>query len=100
VASISDAGVRPVPPPSVASALHVERVTRVHHWTRSLFSFGATRSPTLRFASGGPMADRVMLCGAHTVLAEFKQMLPDRGFEEGAVSRPGDFVLERAFVET
>jgi ferredoxin--NADP+ reductase len=29
-----------------------EQVTSVHHWTNSLFSFTATRSPTFRFRSG------------------------------------------------
>jgi len=41
-----------------------------------------------------------MLCGGPSVLTDLKAMLLARGFEEGAVSSPGDFVLERAFVET
>ncbi|HTX48560.1 MAG TPA: ferredoxin--NADP reductase [Caulobacteraceae bacterium] len=44
--------------------------------------------------------DRVMLCGGPSVLADLKQLLLDRGYEEGSVAAPGDFVLERAFVET
>jgi len=44
--------------------------------------------------------DRVMLCGGPSVLADLKQLLLDRGYEEGSVHTPGDFVLERAFVET
>jgi len=47
-----------------------------------------------------PAHDRLMLCGGPSVLADLKAMLIARGFEEGAVSSPGDFVLERAFVET
>jgi ferredoxin--NADP+ reductase len=47
-----------------------------------------------------PAQDRLMLCGGPSVLADLKAMLVARGFEEGAVSSPGDFVLERAFVET
>lgn len=47
-----------------------------------------------------PSVDRVMLCGGPSVLADLKQQLLDFGFEEGSVSSPGDFVLERAFVET
>lgn len=47
-----------------------------------------------------PAQDRLMLCGGPSVLTDLKAMLLDRGFEEGAVSSPGDFVLERAFVET
>jgi ferredoxin--NADP+ reductase len=47
-----------------------------------------------------PAEDRVMLCGGPSVLADLKQQLLDRGYVEGSVSQPGDFVLERAFVET
>src|SRR3954466_4484003 len=44
--------------------------------------------------------DRVMLCGGPSVLADLKQQLLDLGYEEGSIASPGDFVLERAFVET
>lgn len=44
--------------------------------------------------------DRLMLCGGPSVLADLKALLLDRGYEEGSIAKPGDFVLERAFVET
>jgi ferredoxin--NADP+ reductase len=47
-----------------------------------------------------PAQDRLMLCGGPSVLADLKALLLERGFEEGSVAKPGDFVLERAFVET
>ncbi|RAK63082.1 ferredoxin--NADP reductase [Phenylobacterium kunshanense] len=47
-----------------------------------------------------PAEDRVMLCGGPSVLADLKQQLLDRGYVEGSIAAPGDFVLERAFVET
>jgi len=47
-----------------------------------------------------PSRDRLMLCGGPSVLADLKTLLLDRGYEEGSVANPGDFVLERAFVET
>jgi ferredoxin--NADP+ reductase len=47
-----------------------------------------------------PAHDRVMLCGGPSVLAELKAMLLELGYQEGSVAKPGDFVLERAFVET
>ena len=47
-----------------------------------------------------PAVDRLMLCGGPSVLADLKQQLLDRGYEEGSIASPGDFVLERAFVET
>jgi ferredoxin--NADP+ reductase len=47
-----------------------------------------------------PAVDRLMLCGGPSVLADLKQLLLDRGYEEGSIAHPGDFVLEKAFVET
>jgi ferredoxin--NADP+ reductase len=47
-----------------------------------------------------PAVDRLMLCGGPSVLADLKKILLDRGYEEGSIAKPGDFVLERAFVET
>jgi ferredoxin--NADP+ reductase len=44
--------------------------------------------------------DRVMLCGGPSVLVDLKRQLLERGYEEGSIAQPGDFVLERAFVET
>src|SRR4051794_31961561 len=44
--------------------------------------------------------DRVMLCGGPSVLVDLKQQLLDLGYVEGSLAQPGDFVLERAFVET
>ena len=46
-----------------------------------------------------PLTDRVMLCGSPAMLADLKVMLEKRNFEEGNTSTPGDFVIERAFVE-
>ncbi|HEY8617312.1 ferredoxin--NADP reductase [Phenylobacterium sp.] len=47
-----------------------------------------------------PAVDRVMMCGGPSVLVDLKQQLLDRGFVEGSIANPGDFVLEKAFVET
>lgn len=46
-----------------------------------------------------PAVDRIMLCGSPQMLDTLKQMLEARGFREGNTSVPGDFVIERAFVE-
>lgn len=43
--------------------------------------------------------DRVMICGNPHMLKDLKHMLEKRGFKEGNTSRPGDFVIERAFAE-
>ena len=47
-----------------------------------------------------PATDRLMLCGGPAVLADLKRLLLDRSYEEGSIASPGDFVLEKAFVET
>jgi ferredoxin--NADP+ reductase len=46
-----------------------------------------------------PAEDRVMLCGSPGMLNDLKHMLETQGFAEGNTSTPGDFVIERAFVE-
>jgi ferredoxin--NADP+ reductase len=43
--------------------------------------------------------DRVMICGSPGMLRDLRVMLEARGFKEGSTSTPGDFVIERAFVE-
>ena len=43
--------------------------------------------------------DRVMLCGSPAMLKDLKHMLETWGFNEGSTSKPGDFVIERAFAE-
>lgn len=47
-----------------------------------------------------PATDRLMLCGGPSVLAGLKAQLIAKGYEEGSLASPGDFVLEKAFVET
>ena len=43
--------------------------------------------------------DRVMICGSPAMLRDLKSMMEARGFHEGNTSRPGAFVIERAFAE-
>ena len=43
--------------------------------------------------------DRVMICGSPGMLTDMKHMLESKGFAEGNTTTPGDFVIERAFVE-
>ena len=44
-----------------------------------------------------PTQDRVMICGSPQMLKDLKSLLEQRGFQEGNTTRPGDFVIERAF---
>ncbi len=47
-----------------------------------------------------PETDRAMLCGSPQMLTDICKLLDDRGFEISAgVGEPGDYVIERAFVE-
>lgn len=43
--------------------------------------------------------DRVMLCGSPQMLADVRKHLDTEGFVEGNHGEPGDFVIEKAFVE-
>jgi ferredoxin--NADP+ reductase len=45
-----------------------------------------------------PDRDRVMICGSMALNQDVKALLETRGFTEGSNARPGDFVVERAFV--
>ncbi|MEN9842637.1 MAG: hypothetical protein RLZZ612_466 [Pseudomonadota bacterium] len=46
-----------------------------------------------------PATDKVMICGSPEMLRDLKKMMEDRGFLEGNTTTPGDFVIERAFVQ-
>ena len=43
-------------------------------------------------------SDRAMLCGSQSFNKQMKGILTERGFLEGSINDPGDFVLEKAFV--
>lgn len=43
--------------------------------------------------------DRVMICGSPSMLKDLTDRLKARGMEEGHHSKPGHYVIERAFVE-
>ncbi|MBH1971696.1 ferredoxin--NADP reductase [Moraxellaceae bacterium AER2_44_116] len=46
-----------------------------------------------------PETDRVMICGSPSMLSELVDILEERGFSEGTSHAPGEYVIERAFVE-
>ena len=43
--------------------------------------------------------DRFMLCGSVGMLADIRTLLEGAGFDEGSTTTPGQFVVEKAFVE-
>ena len=46
-----------------------------------------------------PDEDRVMICGSPSMIRDTAAILEARGFREGSQREPGDYVVERAFVE-
>jgi ferredoxin--NADP+ reductase len=46
-----------------------------------------------------PAHDRIMICGSPELNKDMRALLEKRGFKEGSTTTPGDFVVERAFVE-
>ena len=46
-----------------------------------------------------PVRDRVMICGSPALNKDMRDLLNARGFQEGSTTSPGDYVVERAFVE-
>ena len=44
-----------------------------------------------------PEHDRVMICGSPEMLADTEALLQARGFDEGNMSNPGSYVVEKAF---
>jgi ferredoxin--NADP+ reductase len=43
--------------------------------------------------------DRVMICGSQAMLSDLTALLDARGFDEGSSHEPGQYTIERAFVE-
>ncbi|MGE3646552.1 MAG: hypothetical protein AB7F96_22110, partial [Beijerinckiaceae bacterium] len=46
-----------------------------------------------------PRHDRFMLCGSPQLLADLKTIFTEQGLREGNHGEPGDYVIEKAFVE-
>jgi ferredoxin--NADP+ reductase len=82
--------------------LYYATVTREPFWRQGripdLFASGKI-ARDLEFPALARAEDRVMLCGNPQMLADTKKLLLARGYEEGSSGRPGDFVIEKAFVE-
>ena len=53
----------------------------------------------LGIAALNPEEDRVMICGSMAMLKDVKVLVELAGFTEESNSKPGQFVVERAFVD-
>ncbi len=47
-----------------------------------------------------PAVDRIMICGSPGLNKDMRSILDAKGFREGNTTTPGDYVIERAFVDT
>lgn len=56
--------------------------------------FAALGAPAL-----DPATDRVMICGSMDMLRDCKALCEEAGLTEGANNKPGEYVVERAFVD-
>lgn len=55
--------------------------------------------PLLGSSNFDPATDRIMLCGSMSMIRDLAARLETLGFKEGSNAAPGDFVIERAFVD-
>ncbi|MEM6711355.1 MAG: ferredoxin--NADP reductase [Pseudomonadota bacterium] len=81
---------------------HFTSVTREDYKTKGRIT-GLIESGTLFDVLGeapwNAKVDRVMICGSTEMIRDVSQLCLDHGLEEGANSKPADFVLEKAFVD-
>ncbi len=70
-----------------------EKMGRMTDWLRD----GRFEAET--GAALNPETDRVMICGSMEMLQEHKQICEEAGMTEGSNSEPGQFVIEKAFVD-
>lgn len=70
-----------------------EQMGRMTDWLRDGRFEKATGAPL------EPAHDRVMICGSMAMLLEHKAICEEAGMIEGSNSEPGQFVIEKAFVD-
>jgi ferredoxin/flavodoxin---NADP+ reductase len=68
-----------------------QKMGRINHWIED--------GRLAKFAGGvlTPETDRVMICGSMEMLQTLKNCCEVLGFDEGSNSKPGQFVIEKAF---
>lgn len=82
--------------------LYYSTVTRESHYHTGRVTDAIKRGEmfaALKLPSFDPRHDRAMICGNPAMLAELREMLEATGFNEGSGGEPGEFVIEKAFVE-
>jgi ferredoxin/flavodoxin---NADP+ reductase len=82
--------------------LYYPTVTREPFVNRGRLSLALTSNAmteALRIPPIEAAHDRFMLCGSPAMLADLRAILDEGGFEEGNHGEPGDYVIEKAFVD-
>ncbi len=80
---------------------HVPTVTREDFTLKGRITDLMQSGDLWQHIKGGPMCpdhDRAMICGSMNMTLDTKALMEKFGLEEGSVSRPGKFVIEKAFV--
>lgn len=89
---------------ALAQLTYIPTVTREDYHTTGRIDKLIDNGRIFRTAITGPEQfdpenDRVMLCGSMDMIKGIGAKLEGLGFTEGSNSRPGDYVIERAFAE-
>ena len=72
---------------------HSQLMGRITHWIESGHLFEHVGVPPL-----SPETDRAMICGSMALNTDLAAQLEAAGLQEGANSKPGHYVVEKAFV--
>ena len=70
------------------------RKGRITEWLKNGMLFASTRGQSLDLTQ-----DRFMICGSQGLNTDIMNWLEEQGAQEGNTSEPGDFVVEKAFVQ-
>lgn len=87
---------------AAAQLVHAPAATRGDHPTRGRITErieDGSLFAKLGVPAFDPETDRVMICGSMAMLRDCKALCEAAGLSEGANSKPGQFVVERAFVD-
>lgn len=87
---------------ATAQLRHVAATTREDYATRGRITNrieDGSLFEALGVSAFDPATDRVMICGSMDMLRDCKALAEAAGLTEGANNKPGEFVVERAFVD-
>ena len=77
---------------------YIPIVTRDESWNGVTERISNQLRGGIKMHNSTPETDKVMLCGNMDFNIEIRDMLIERGWEEGSNRKKGSFLLEKAFV--